>query len=424
MSINSLARTSSAALALAFLVACGSGYDGAAPAPTTPTPVPGIAAAFPAQCVTIRGGAVADPEVVPLSLSNPFVAPPPVDNTGGSASGALTLNRTTGELSGSITVAGLSGTATAVHIHTGFAGLNDLALITLVADNALPGKFDIPTVTLLSAPDLATFAAGGMYLDVHTVAQADGEIRGQIIPGGIDLVRCALSGDFEVPPVTTTGLGVGYATVDTVGGKIVANVRTSAISNATEADVRRAAAGLNGAVLLPLVQTGGAGTDLWEASGTLSGLDLTGYLAGELYLNVHTPANPNGLIRSQLVPKDISVLRFTLDGSQEVPPVTTTATAIAYTTIHRLTGALAANARTSNLFGANGAHLHQAAIGVNGPIIVPLVQPDVATTPELWTASATFTAPQLTAFLASQTYLNVHSASFPEGEIRGQIIQP
>jgi hypothetical protein len=425
MSISPLARTSGATLALAFLVACGSGYDGGdPPPPTTSTPVPGIAAAFPAQCVTFRGGTVADPEVVPVSLSNPFVVPPPVDNTSSSASGALTLNRTSGELTGSITVANLSGTATAVHVHLGFAGLNDVVLVTLVADNAVAGKFDVPAGTLLAAPDLASFAAGGMYLDMHTVAQQDGEIRGQIIPGGIDLVRCALSGDFEVPAVTTTGLGVGYATVDTVGGNLVANVRTSGFSDATEAHVHRANAGLNGAAILPLVQTGGAGTELWEASGTLSGLDLAGYLAGELYLNVHTPANPDGLIRSQLVPEDISVLRFVLEGAQEVPPVTTAATAVAYTTVHRLSGAVAANARTSNLSGANGAHLHQGAIGINGPITIPLVQPDLALTPELWATSATFTAPQLTAFLASQTYLNVHSASFPDGEIRGQIIQP
>lgn len=422
MSINSLARTSGATLALAFLVACGSGYDAGTPGPTTP--VTGIAAALPAQCVTVRGGTAADPEVIPVSLSNRFVVPPPVDNTGGTGNGALTLDRTTGELTGSITVTALSGAATAVHIHTGFAGDNDVILTTLTADAAVAGKFDVPAGTLLAAPDRATLSAGGTYIDVHTAAQPGGEIRGQLIPGGVDLVRCALSGDFEVPAVTTTGTGVGYATVDRVGGNLVANVRTSGFSGATEAHVHRANAGLNGLVILPLVQTGGAGTDFWEASGTLSGLDLAGYLAGELYLNVHTPANPNGLIRSQLVPKDISVLRFVLAGAQEVPPVTTGASAVAYTTVHLLTGAVAANARTSNLAGANGAHLHQAAIGVNGPIIVPLVQPDLALTPELWAASATFTAPQLTAFLASQTYLNVHSASFPDGEIRGQIIQP
>lgn len=428
MSIHSVAHRSAAALAFAFLAGCGSsGYD-SEPPPTTPTTVPGIAAAFPAQCVTRRGGTVADQEVIPVSLSNPFVAPPPVDNTGGTGSGALTLNRPTGELSGSITTAELSGQPTAVHIHPCFAGVgavNDTILLTLTPDLTAPGKLDVPAGTLLAAADLAALAAGGMYLDVHTVAQPNGEIRGQIIPGGIDLVRCALSGGFEVPPVITTATGIGYATVDTTSGNIVANVRTSGIANASEAHVHRASAGLNSPPILPLVQTGGAGTDLWEASGTLGGDDLLGYLAGELYLNVHTPTNPNGLIRSQLVPKDISVLRFVLEGIQVTPPVTTSASAIGYTTVHLLTGAVAVNARTSNLFGANGAHLHQAAIGANGPTpVVTLVQPDLATTPELWAASTILTPPQLTAFLASQTYLDVHTTGFPNGEIRGQIIQP
>lgn len=416
-------RTLAATTTLLFLAACGGGGGGgAAPAPTGPTAtVPAVATA--ARCDALRGGALADPEVVPVTLLGQYEVP--AVTTGGIGNGQFTINRTTGELSGSITVSGLTGPANAAHIHRGFAGVNGGIAVGLVADVAVPGKFDVPAATVLLPADLASFLAGGLYTNAHTAAFPAGEVRGQIVPANIDLVRCEATGDFEVPAVTTTANAITYSTVDTVTGAAVINARTSGFTDANAAHLHRAFAGLNGGVVIPLAQTGGIGTDFWEGTGTLAGLDLSGYLAGETYVNIHTPANPGGHIRSQVVPKDISVRRFRLEGGQEVPPVATGATGIGYLTVNTLPGAthaLDANVRTTNLVGGNAAHIHQAATGVNGGVIVPLVQD--GTTPELFATApgSTFTDAQFTAFLANQTYMNVHTAAFPGGEIRGQII--
>lgn len=417
-------RILAAAIALPFLGACGGGGgDGGAPAPSGPTATLPVAATA-SRCEALRGGPVADPEVVPVTLAGQFEVPAVA--TGGIGTGAFTINRTTGALSGSITVSGLSGPANAAHIHNGFAGINGGIIVPLTADAGVPGKFDVPAATVLAGADLANFLAGGMYTNAHTTAFPGGEVRGQIVPGNIDMVRCEATGDFEVPAVATTGSGISYTTVNTSTGDVVANIRTSGFTDANAAHLHRAFAGINGGVVVPLAQTGGAGTDLWEATvaGGLSGLNLTGYLAGDVYVNVHTPANPGGHIRSQVVPRDISVLRFRLEGGQEVPPVATGATGVGYITVNTVTNAIAANARTSNMVGANAAHIHQAATGVNGGVIVPLVQDGAA--PELFASAlgSSFTPAQMVAFLANQTYLNVHSAAFPDGEIRGQIIQP
>lgn len=406
------------ATTLALVLAAGCSSDGGGGTASPAMPPDSVAA----NCIALRGGAVANIETVPVSLSGLYEVPPVT--TAGSGAGSFTVNRTTGDLSGSITVSGLSGAASAAHIHTAVAGLNGGVTVGLVADLATPGKFDVPAATVLTAPQLADFVAGRMYANAHTVANPDGEVRGPIVPGGIDLVRCVASGEFEVPSVNSVGSGISYVTVDVGSGAVAANVRTSGFTDANAAHLHQAFAGLVGGVIVPLVQTGGAGTDLWEATDTFTAGELAGFLAGEVYVNVHTPGNPGGEIRSQVVPQGLTVLRTLLAGDQQVPPVPTAATGVGYTTVDLATGAVEANARTANLVGANAAHIHQAPAGVNGPIIVGLSQPDAVGTPELWTASDTFTAGGLAAYLADETYFNVHSGIYSDGVIRGQIVQP
>ena len=109
--------------------------------------------------------------------------------------------------------------------------------------------------------------------------------------------------------------------------------------------------------------------------------------------------------------------RVVLQGSQEVPPVSTVATGGGVITI-MADGSVSGSVTTSGI-NATAAHIHQAARGVNGPVIVPMVKSGDFT----WSipAGSKLTEAQYAAHRAGNLYVNVHSAAHPGGEIRGQI---
>lgn len=109
--------------------------------------------------------------------------------------------------------------------------------------------------------------------------------------------------------------------------------------------------------------------------------------------------------------------RVVLQGSQEVPPVSTTASGSGIITINpdRSVG----GSITTSGINATAAHIHVGAAGTNGPVIVPLTK----TSDNVWSvpAGAKLTEAQYASHVARNLYVNVHSAAHPGGEIRGQI---
>lgn len=106
-----------------------------------------------------------------------------------------------------------------------------------------------------------------------------------------------------------------------------------------------------------------------------------------------------------------------LSGAQEVPPVTTSASGTAMIKVAD-DGAVSGSVKTSGVMGT-AAHIHMAAMGANGGVIVPLTKTDDNT----WSvpAGAKLSAEQLAAYKAGGLYVNVHSAANKGGEIRAQL---
>lgn len=109
--------------------------------------------------------------------------------------------------------------------------------------------------------------------------------------------------------------------------------------------------------------------------------------------------------------------RIALSGGNEVPPVVTDATGEGFFRVER-DGSIQGKVTTQGL-AATAAHIHEGASGSNGPVILPLAR----TAENEWAVppGTRLSDAQLSTYRAGGLYVNVHSAAYPGGEIRGQL---
>ncbi len=111
--------------------------------------------------------------------------------------------------------------------------------------------------------------------------------------------------------------------------------------------------------------------------------------------------------------------KATLTGAQEAPnPTGSTATGDA-TLIFNTTTKIFTVTVTHNIASPTNGHIHKGAIGVSGGVIFPFSS---FTSPISYT-SAAIDATQEADLNANLYYVNIHTAAFPGGEIRGQLIK-
>jgi len=135
---------------------------------------------------------------------------------------------------------------------------------------------------------------------------------------------------------------------------------------------------------------------------------------------------------SSIALSEAATLKFggPIDGGQEVPPVTETnavGSAILLLDTEELTYDLEIN--ISGLPETiNAAHIHSAPAGVNGGVIVDLLDEEDEAFDELGSFKSyrvtgkAFEAAELANLLAGNTYLNFHTDTNPSGEVRGQLL--
>lgn len=144
----------------------------------------------------------------------------------------------------------------------------------------------------------------------------------------------ALQGAQEVPPVTTTATGTFQGTLS---GNSMTYTLTATGSALTMAHFHQGAAGANGPVVAFLFGPNQAGVDSINESGTITVEDLSGPLqgnwdgfvaaldSGQIYVNVHSVANPGGEIRGQVPADQVTQPAATATTPATAAPATATA---------------------------------------------------------------------------------------------------
>lgn len=321
----------------------------------------------------------------------------------------------------SITINGvfdsLSGPVTGCHFHKAIAGVNGsvvLNLLTYVKGNRIYGQ--IPAAT--AKPLISAMMADSIYFNVHTAANAGGEIRGQVSLQTDFHFWTIMSGFSEVPAVNTAALGLASVVVSRsllkVEYKIVVNGLSGPI---TGAHLHYGSTTVAGPVAFPLTFNGSVLTGTID----LPDLKLIDSLdAGRVYVNVHTTANMGGEIRGQLgFINGAFGFDALAEGAQENPPVTTNAKALmvgwASDALDTMQYAVLYTGLTPT-----AAHFHNGVVGVNGSVVVALTPYSLAPN-AAYVDKIGLSTDNLNKFLKGEMYVNLHTAANGGGEIRGQV---
>ena len=339
-----------------------------------------------------------------VTLNGAQVAPTGLA-TASSGQGFITVDESSGRVAGVVTTFATTGTS--AHVHDGAVGDTGPVIIELTQSS--PGTWSVPEGATLTPPQVASFKNGTFYVDVHTAANANGEIRGQV---GRMVFFATLTGTQEVPATGSAATGVGRWVYDP-DTKIIFGTETVTGMTATVSHFHAGAVGVVAGVAIPF--TGGPTT--WTlAPTTLTDAQANALLTAGFYANAHSTTFPGGEIRGQVFQPTKCT---TLTALQETPPNDSAATGTSCVGVNPATKAVAGRIETQGI-DATLAHIHQGPPGVVSPVIVPMTQ----VSPGVWTtgANAAFTDAQLLAFITGGTYANVHSVAHPVGEIRGQLI--
>jgi hypothetical protein len=323
------------------------------------------------------------------------------------------VNNATGAVGYGVTVSDIPS-ATMAHIHSGTNGVNGGVLVNLLG----PGQALNPATPLIGGAVVTNpvirerMYDGSLYVNIHTVDQPTGALRGQVeAPVRFLTYRATLSGLNEVPPVTTTARGAAYLTLDTRTNELTFKVTTEGIT-VTAMHIHTGTAGSNGGVAFSLAPTGTV---------TLNAAQFDALNSQGFYVNVHSAANPGGELRGQIQPMIVPPLTSVLSGLNESPAVSTTATGAGSVVLDATNMQMTYRLSASNIVSVTAAHIHRGAAGSNGPVVVNLLGATALSSGGVLSGTLPTTPDILNELMSGGLYFNVHTTANPGGEIRGQL---
>ena len=262
-------------------------------------------------------------------------------------------------------------------------------------------------------------------------------VLGAVVPGVVVLsagpaaataqtFTVTLSGLQEVPANASTATGLASVVLNAAETTITVNVSWTGLTggNATAGHIHGPAApGVNAPVIFPFAGVPAATTgSIPSQPFAITAPQVADLKAGLYYVNIHNATFPGGEIRAQLTPTKLYTV--TLSGAQEVPPNGSPGTGTGSVELNGAETLIAARLSWSGLTSnATAAHIHgPAGPGVNAAVLFGFSGVPGATAGSIPTQVFAVTAAQVADLKAGQHYFNVHSGTFPGGEIRGQIV--
>lgn len=225
-------------------------------------------------------------------------------------------------------------------------------------------------------------------------------------------------GPIEVPPGDPDGTGVAVIRIN--GTTVQWEVGVANIAPPTVGHIHRGIAGVAGPIVIgftPLTFRNGVASAAVNVTNQALLDEIRANPAG-FYVNIHNAEFPGGAVRGQLATATAFSTEL-LGGPVEVPPGDIDG--IGYSIVAISGSAVQYFFSTANINQATAAHIHRGLPGAAGPIVVGF------TTPSIGAASSgsinVTDANLLSEIITNPTafYVNVHTADFPGGAVRGQV---
>ncbi|MBZ5619028.1 MAG: CHRD domain-containing protein [Acidobacteriia bacterium] len=364
------------------------------------------------------------PAITDTSLGNVIIWVHVIrDSSGNITSGSVDFDVAC-KFSGAVTVTGL-------HIHSAAAGVAGPIVIPTNVDattNSIAvdatGRTSVlkqvqfpqttPALPVSIVQDLIANPQN-YYANIHTTDHPGGAMRGQLVRAEMRVLMAMMSPNNEVPPTGVNASGIATVTalraLDSSGNVAFAEaifhleytgVDAASGTTFTGFHIHNGGAGINGPVIINTGIGGGANSVAADPSGTgnltyevpvaptdASFATEVGTINGlftapaNYYINIHTTVFGGGVMRDQLKTTDQAVFQVNMSSANETPAITGPAasaqTAIPIYLLRNADGTVAAG---TVIFDVNfrgfpaattitGLHIHQAAAGANGSIVLP-----------------------------------------------------
>ncbi len=257
-----------------------------------------------AFALAVAGAAVGRPQATTIRLGATLNAaqevPAPTGDVGaarGTFVATVASTATGASVAWQLTFGGLTGAASAAHIHMGPRGQAGGVVVALCGPCESPAS----GTAVVDATVLSALQTAGAYANVHTNTNKAGEIRGQV--NVVATTRTSLTSRQEVPKPkgkVKRARATFTATVTTSGtsGMIGWRLTFSGLTGrAMAAHIHIGQRGKAGPVAVALCGPCRSGI---RRSVELSPAALAALQAGRAYVNVHTARNPAGEVRGQI----------------------------------------------------------------------------------------------------------------------------
>lgn len=329
------------------------------------------------------------------------------------------------------------------HIHIGLAGQNGavgfVLTSTLDADQMGGSFMASQNIFELSEEQKTILMQRGMYINIHSAMYQNGELRGQLVPEADQVFRVLLTGNNQSPTVQTDAMGT--LIVELREHDIVVSGSFNNLSSALATEIaggghiHMGLAGQNGAVIKALSIDASADLLSGEIHAEdnmfeLSHEELMALLGRELYVNIHSLNFPGGELRGQILADSRLLFQSNISGAAQTSPVNTEASGKVVAELIGnslvVTGSFSGLSSAVATEIAGGAHIHNAQAGSDGAVIFVL---DAELSADQMggtfaRADNTFelSDEQIEQLFARGLYINIHTAMYNGGEIRGQIL--